>query len=255
MFVVRGKSGKVAGRYHTKAEAERRIAQLKAGAARLRPFAFAGHRTSRSPGEEWETGAHSHGANDLILFADNTGELYPEKQRIIELLKGTIARGVYNPALARSTWNRWLMKAQSRYKREFGRDANRETMGVVARQDAANVIEEREHELIKRGEYGPVGAHSWPGQPKRHARAARLGHRRSAKSPAGITASSLKARGYDYWKSRPTLESGHFDNLKYNDGKYRVWVSRQSIEDYGGDRLAWLRDRLTVETNHGGRWR
>ena len=49
MFTVRGKSGKVVGQYATKAEAERRIAQLKAGAARLRPFQFAGGRTSRSP--------------------------------------------------------------------------------------------------------------------------------------------------------------------------------------------------------------
>jgi hypothetical protein len=39
-FVVRGKSGKVAGRYHTKAEAEHRIAQLKANAERLRAFRF-----------------------------------------------------------------------------------------------------------------------------------------------------------------------------------------------------------------------
>lgn len=39
-FVVRGKSGKVAGRYHTKAEAEHRIAQLKANADRLRSFRF-----------------------------------------------------------------------------------------------------------------------------------------------------------------------------------------------------------------------
>lgn len=42
MFTVRGKSGKIVGRYVTKAEAERRIAQLKAGAARLRPFRFVG---------------------------------------------------------------------------------------------------------------------------------------------------------------------------------------------------------------------
>ena len=42
LFVVRGKSGKVAGRYHTRAEAERRIAQLKAGAARLKGYQFKG---------------------------------------------------------------------------------------------------------------------------------------------------------------------------------------------------------------------
>lgn len=39
-FVVRGKSGKIAGRYATRAEAEHRIAQLKAGAARLKSYRF-----------------------------------------------------------------------------------------------------------------------------------------------------------------------------------------------------------------------
>ena len=39
-FVVRGKSGKVVGTYATRGEAERRIAQLKAGAERLRRFQF-----------------------------------------------------------------------------------------------------------------------------------------------------------------------------------------------------------------------
>jgi hypothetical protein len=87
MFVVRGKSGKVVGKYATRAEAERRIHQLKAGAARLRPFAFGRGARSPSTKGDWETGAHSHGANDLILFADNTGTLYPEKKRIIELSK------------------------------------------------------------------------------------------------------------------------------------------------------------------------
>ena len=47
MFVVRGKSGKVVGRYATKAEAERRVEQLRAGAARLAPFKFGGGRSAR----------------------------------------------------------------------------------------------------------------------------------------------------------------------------------------------------------------
>jgi hypothetical protein len=49
-YVVRGKSGKVAGRYATRAEAERRIAQLKAGASRLKAFQFGGGRSAKSPG-------------------------------------------------------------------------------------------------------------------------------------------------------------------------------------------------------------
>lgn len=111
-----------------------------------------GHRrTARSPGE-WETGASSHGANELILFADNTGELYNEKKRILALLKGAMGRGVYDPAIARSTWSRWLMKAQVRYRREIPNGVKSAT-GVVARHDAAKTIEERERENLQRGEY------------------------------------------------------------------------------------------------------
>jgi hypothetical protein len=67
------------------------------------------------------------------------------------------------------------------------------------------------------------------------------------------TAASLKAIGYDVWKSKPTIHSGHFDNLKYDDGKFRVWVSRGTVADFT-DRRQYLRDRLTVEKLTNGRW-
>jgi hypothetical protein len=58
MYIVRGKSGKVVGKYKTRAEAAHRIAQLKAGAERLRAFQFRG---SRSPirGRIGATGIHA----------------------------------------------------------------------------------------------------------------------------------------------------------------------------------------------------
>jgi hypothetical protein len=39
-FIVRGKSGRIVGQYKTRAEAEHRIAQLKAGATRLKAYRF-----------------------------------------------------------------------------------------------------------------------------------------------------------------------------------------------------------------------
>lgn len=66
--------------------------------------------------------------------------------------------------------------------------------------------------------------------------------------------SSLEAIGYERWKAKPTLESGHTDNLKYDDGEYRVWVSRMTLADYDGDRAAWMNDRLVVEKLIAGRW-
>lgn len=55
MFVVRGKSGKILGKYKTKAEAARRVAQLAENAARLKVYQFKGQRSPvggspRSPG-------------------------------------------------------------------------------------------------------------------------------------------------------------------------------------------------------------
>ena len=64
---------------------------------------------------------------------------------------------------------------------------------------------------------------------------------------------ALRARGYEYWKAQHTLESGHTDNLKYDDGRVRVWVSRMGLEDYGS-RADWLADRLTIEKLVKGRW-
>lgn len=90
---------------------------------------------------------------------------------------------------------------------------------------------------------------------RRYGHAKRTRVRRSSAHPIPAhTASSLRSHGFEFWQHQPTLESGHFDNLKFDDGKHRVWVSRQSLEDYGGDRQAWLAERLTVEELIHGRW-
>jgi hypothetical protein len=72
------------------------------------------------------------------------------------------------------------------------------------------------------------------------------------RDPASVK--GLKRRGYAFWKHQPVLDRGHTDNLVYDDGRHRVWVSRMTIDDYDGDRQAWLADRLTVEENINGRW-
>lgn len=67
------------------------------------------------------------------------------------------------------------------------------------------------------------------------------------------TLREIKALGYDWWKKQPVLDQGHFDNLVYDDGRYRVWVSRQGPGDYDS-RRDWLEDRFTIEENRRGRW-
>ena len=53
----------------------------------------------------------------------------------------------------------------------------------------------------------------------------------------------------------PTLEQGHTDNLKFDDGKRRVWLSRMTAEDYGDDERAFENELVTVEQNKGGAWK
>ena len=98
MFTVRGKSGKVVGQYTTKAEAERRIAQLKAGAARLRPFRFVG-RSSRSPHgwvEEIQAMLDKAGyAGDLKKHAERlVREGYGPEEIAYRIRTGQIERGL-----------------------------------------------------------------------------------------------------------------------------------------------------------------
>jgi hypothetical protein len=90
---------------------------------------------------------------------------------------------------------------------------------------------------------------------RRYGHAKRTRIRRSSAHPVPAqTAASLKSHGYEFWRHHPVLDSGHFDNLVYDDGKHRVWVSRMTLDDYGGDRQAWLAERLTVEELVDGRW-
>jgi hypothetical protein len=89
---------------------------------------------------------------------------------------------------------------------------------------------------------------------KRHRRLLRRRYGRTHDSRVESVA-SLKKRGYDYWKRQPTLDSGHTDNLVYDDGRARVWVTRMTVADYDGDRRAWMAERLTVEHLVNGVWK
>ena len=53
--------------------------------------------------------------------------------------------------------------------------------------------------------------------------------------------------------SSPTLHSGQFDKLKYDDGTYRIWLSRTSRADWAGPRMPGGLP-VTVEKLRDGRW-
>jgi hypothetical protein len=92
---------------------------------------------------------------ELVLYADNESELYPQKKRIIALMKERIEKGQYDPNLAIVGWLHWVDEAAKRYVKEFKVDMVR-TFPIQCRRDAAKEIAEREYEAIKSGEYGAL---------------------------------------------------------------------------------------------------
>jgi DNA-nicking Smr family endonuclease len=78
-------------------------------------------------------------AEELELFAENTGELYPQKQAILANIKRKLKRGKYDPAKAPKLWMYWVDNAAKRYQKEFGSESpifNKPTREAVA-QDLA----------------------------------------------------------------------------------------------------------------------
>jgi hypothetical protein len=56
------------------------------------------------------------------------------------------------------------------------------------------------------------------------------------------------------WQTRPTIHAGQFDDLKFENAQFRVWVSRMTLADYDGDGAAHAADRLCVEQLVDGAW-
>lgn len=57
------------------------------------------------------------------------------------------------------------------------------------------------------------------------------------------------------WQSMPTIHAGHFDNLKFENPSFRVWLTRATLADYDGDAHAYADARLCIEQLVDGVWR
>ena len=67
-------------------------------------------------------------ADELDLYAENTSELYNQKQSILANIRRKIASGKYNHALAPKLWMYWVDAAAKRYVKEFGSGGNISTV-------------------------------------------------------------------------------------------------------------------------------
>jgi hypothetical protein len=109
-------------------------------------------------------------AEELLLFMDNTSEIYRQKLSIIENIKRKIGGGKYNRLLAPKLWMYWVESGRKQYEKEFlnpGEGAR--VFPPAVRREVAQYLADREYDQIQRGEYGPVplrnkgakkGAHS-----------------------------------------------------------------------------------------------
>jgi len=87
---------------------------------------------------------------ELELFVENTGELYPDKKRIIALMVHRITAGRYDTADAAKLWRRWLDKGAVMYRREI---PGRPVRFSAALKDAlARELAEKYEGMIRRHE-------------------------------------------------------------------------------------------------------
>jgi hypothetical protein len=64
----------------------------------------------------------------------------------------------------------------------------------------------------------------------------------------------LSAISFDEWQQQPTIHEGQYDNQKFDSPRFRVWVTRCSVEDYDGDVAAYEAEKLVIEKLIDGRW-
>lgn len=128
----------------------------------------------------------------LVLFADNTGELYDEKKRIIAKAAAWMAEGRYDPARAPNLWIAWIDRAAKMYGREFPDEPH--NFSRAERLAAARQVADHEAGRVRRGEHGatPMKTH----KSKAHRSPAAAPHQRAYKpkahhSPAGHSTAHL----------------------------------------------------------------
>lgn len=92
---------------------------------------------------------------ELRLYAENTSELYGQKQSIIENVKRRIAGGTYDPDLAPKLWLYWVDAAAQRYCKEFACMVRR-TFPLDVRTKLAEELATDYEERVRSGEFGEV---------------------------------------------------------------------------------------------------
>lgn len=120
----------------------------------------------------------------LVLFADNTGELYDHKKRILAKVHEWQAAGKYDADRAPMIWLPWIDAAAKMYAREFPDEPH--DFSRAERLAAARQVAEHEAGRVQRGEHGAHMAHAKTRKKSkaRHPRRAAAPHQKAYKPGA-----------------------------------------------------------------------
>ena len=93
-------------------------------------------------------------ALELLLFLDNDEPLYRRKREFLKNVYTKMKRGTYNPTLAIKLWMYYVEEAAKKYEKEYlSRGEWSKVFPPPVRREVAKELEERERQMIERGEY------------------------------------------------------------------------------------------------------
>ena len=103
------------------------------------------------------SGELSTDARELVLYTENTGELYNQKKSILENVRRRVRNGTYDHAKAPALWQYWVDAGAKRYRKEFG-TPGAPIFPLVVRKEAAAYFANEEFKQLMAGDYGPPPA-------------------------------------------------------------------------------------------------
>jgi hypothetical protein len=203
-----------------------------------------------------------HAATELVIYADNTRELVPQKEAIARNLLRKIRAGTYDSTRAVVAWRHWIDAAAKRYAKEFGTGNMAEIFSVPTREWAAREIAHRNQLMLNAGEWDWILAKKNPGRKHHSAKWRRcvrkVKKRGGAASPYAVCTKAVgNPRGFVIvaWRRGETL---YFDGKKHFSDRHKphIFATHEAAFKRGqelvrayGDALA--RYRITVEPAPG----
>jgi hypothetical protein len=228
-----------------------------------------------------QAAVNEHDATELHLFVENESKIYPQKVSIIVNLLKKIKKGQYNEDLAWKAWMHWVDVGAKLYadtlatkgseKMMFPRELRMQVAKQVAKDQFAEMKTGNYDSLLDKNAKSAVQANSvnckhcgesvhikddettiddpYVGSCPHCGKDSEAPVVPEKEAKSSLPPEELKSFTADELREMPTLAQGQSDNLKYDDGEYRVWLARTGVAD--GEPYD---NRISIEENQDGRW-